>query len=83
MEQYSSGSGKGFRSDGEGESQYLQRMGDVFLVHIGHGASLAKQMDACQTLPTVLPILEPILISKIQKCCDVSHRKRLCLSSDY
>ena len=37
--------------DGESEPQDLQRVVDVFLAHIGHGASLAKQMDTCQSAP--------------------------------
>ena len=40
--------------DGEGESQYLQCMVYVFLVHLSHGPSLTKPMQACQSANRML-----------------------------
>lgn len=54
MQECLSGLSEGFSRDGEGESQYLQSVVHVFLAHIGHEASLAKRMYACQTPHNIL-----------------------------
>ena len=54
MQECLSGLSEGFGRDGEGKPQYLQSVVHVFLTHIGHEASLAKRMYACQTPHNIL-----------------------------
>src|SRR3954451_1765229 len=58
VKQRSSGLGEGFWSQRKGKPQDLQRMVDVFFTHIGHGTSLAKRMEACQSVHSmfIMPI---------------------------